>query len=63
MAKDENDHAAQICLQWFVSEQVEEEATFGQVIAELKRIKDDGRGLIMLDRELGQRTFTPPTGA
>ena len=61
IAKDENDFAAQICLQWFITEQVEEEATFGRIIAELKRIKDDGRGLIMLDRELAQRTFTPPT--
>lgn len=62
IAKDENDFAAQICLQWFVTEQVEEEASFGQIIAELKRIEGDGRGLIMLDRELGQRTFTPPSG-
>ncbi|MDT8419796.1 MAG: ferritin [Desulfuromonadales bacterium] len=62
IAKDENDFAAQICLQWFITEQVEEEASFGQIIAELKRIEGDGRGLIMLDRELGQRTFTPPAG-
>lgn len=62
IAKDENDFAAQICLQWFVTEQVEEEATFGQIIAELKLIEGDGRGLIMLDRELAQRTFTPPAG-
>jgi len=62
IAKDENDFAAQICLQWFITEQIEEEATFGQIIAELKRIEGDGRGLIMLDRELGQRTFTPPAG-
>lgn len=62
IAKDENDFAAQISLQWFITEQVEEEATFGQLIAELKRVQDDGRGLIMLDRELAQRTFTPPTG-
>ena len=62
IARDENDFAAQICLQWFITEQVEEEASFGQIIAELKRIEGDGRGLIMLDRELGQRTFTPPAG-
>ncbi|HKJ05373.1 MAG TPA: ferritin [Geopsychrobacteraceae bacterium] len=62
IAKDENDFAAQICLQWFITEQVEEESSFGQIISELKRVKDDGRGLIMLDRELGQRTFTPPAG-
>ena len=62
LAKEDNDHAAQICLQWFITEQIEEESTFRQVIAELKLVKDDGRGLIMLDRELGQRTFTPPAG-
>lgn len=62
LAKEDNDHAAQICLQWFITEQIEEESTFRKVIAELKLIKDDGRGLIMLDRELGQRTFTPPAG-
>lgn len=62
IAREEDDFAAQICLQWFVTEQVEEEASFGQIIAELKRIEGDGRGLIMLDRELGQRAFTPDEG-
>lgn len=62
LAKEENHHALQIFLQWFVNEQVEEEATFGQVVAELKLVEGDGRGLLMLDRELGQRSFTEPAG-
>ncbi len=62
LAKEEGHHALQIFLQWFVNEQVEEEATFGQLVAELKLVEGDGRGLLMLDRELGSRSFTPPAG-
>ncbi|MDY0292076.1 MAG: ferritin [Desulfuromonadaceae bacterium] len=55
-AQDEKNHAAQIFLQWFVTEQVEEEASVGEIISKLKRIKDDGRGLMMVDQELAKRT-------
>ena len=50
------DHASNTFLQWFVTEQVEEEATASNVIQQLKLIGDDGNGLFMLDRELGQRS-------
>lgn len=60
LAKKESDHAAQIMLQWFVTEQVEEEASFSLIIRKLKRVEGDGRGLLLLDQELGQRTFVPP---
>lgn len=60
LAKQEGSHAAQIFLQWFVTEQVEEEASFGLIIKKLERIADDGRGLLMLDTELQARTFVPP---
>ena len=60
LAQQEKNHAAQIFLQWFVTEQVEEEASASHIIAKLKRIKDDGRGLMMIDQELAQRTFTSP---
>lgn len=60
LAKKEKDHALEILLQWFVNEQVEEEASFGQVLSDLKLVKDDGRGLLMLNRELGARVFVPP---
>jgi ferritin len=61
LAKDESNHAAQIMLQWFVTEQVEEEANFSLIIRKLKRVEGDGRGLLLLDQELGQRVFVPPT--
>jgi len=60
VAQAEKDHAAVAFLQWFVTEQVEEEASAGDVVAQLRLIGNDGRGLLMLDRELGQRVFTPP---
>jgi len=59
LAQQEKNHAAQIFLHWFVTEQVEEEASVSHIIAKLKRIKDDGRGLMMIDQELAQRTFAP----
>lgn len=63
LARTEDSHAAQVFLQWFVTEQVEEEASFSLIIRKLSRVKDDGRGLLMVDQELGQRVFTPPAAA
>ena len=60
LAQDERDHATTIFLQWFVSEQVEEEATAGQLIDKLTLIGADNNGLFMLDKELALRVFTPP---
>ena len=60
LALDERDHATNIFLQWFVSEQVEEEATAGSLVDKLKLIGKDANGLFMLDTELGQRVFTMP---
>ena len=51
----ESDHATQSFLQWFVDEQVEEEANAYNVIQDLKRVAESAHGLFMLDRELGQR--------
>jgi ferritin len=56
IATDEQDHAAAILLQWFVTEQVEEEASTSRVVDMLERIGDSGHGLLLLDRELGTRT-------
>lgn len=56
IAAEETDHAAGILLQWFVSEQVEEEASTSRVVDMLERIGDSGHGLLLLDRELGTRT-------
>ncbi|MFA5700570.1 MAG: ferritin [Desulfuromonas sp.] len=57
-AQTEKNHAAQIFLQWFVTEQVEEEASVSQIITHLKRVKEDGRGLMMVDQELSKRSAT-----
>ncbi|QZE15734.1 ferritin [Halosquirtibacter laminarini] len=57
VAISENDHATKSFLQWFVDEQVEEESTVGDIINNLKLIKGDGQGILMMDRELGARTF------
>ena len=55
LAKKENDYATQVALQWFINEQVEEEATAGKVVDRLKIAGDDGAALLMLDNELGSR--------
>jgi ferritin len=60
LALEKHDHATNIFLQWFVSEQVEEEATAGTLVDKLKLIGKDANGLFMLDSELAQRTFTMP---
>ena len=57
LSRDENDFASQGMLQWFVDEQVEEEESTLAVAQKLKLVANDGRGLLMLDTELGQRTF------
>jgi ferritin len=54
----ENDHATRGFLQWFVDEQVEEEASADAIVEQLKLIKNAPGGLYMLDKELGRRTFT-----
>ncbi len=56
------DHATHIFLQWFVTEQVEEEASADEVVQQLKLIGKDSSGLFMLDRELGQRAFASSAG-
>ena len=60
IAISENDHAAKSFLNWFVDEQVEEEASMEGIVNKLKLIGGKGNGLLMIDKELGARTFTPP---
>lgn len=59
IADEENDRAASIMLQWFVTEQVEEEASVTAVIDMLKLVSDSGHGVLMADRELGTRVAGP----
>lgn len=57
----EKDHATQIFLHWYVTEQVEEESNDNEIIAQLRIIRDDAQALMMLDRELAARMTTVPT--
>lgn len=59
VAIKENDHSVKSFLEWYVDEQVEEEATMTKLIAKLKMIKGEGLGLLTLDNELSSRKFTP----
>lgn len=56
LVASEKDFASQALLDWFVTEQVEEEKTVGQIVDDLKRIGSDGNGLFQLDKDLGTRT-------
>ncbi len=54
-AVKEKDYASEVFLQWFVTEQVEEEKSAGEVVEALKMIGDAGPALLMFDREMGKR--------
>lgn len=59
LSDSEKDHATYNMLQWFVSEQVEEEDNVSNLIEKIKLMKDAPGGLFMLDKELATRVFTP----
>ena len=59
LADEENDRAAGIMLQWFVTEQVEEEDSVSKVIDMLRLVGEKGPGLLMADRDLAQRAAPP----
>ena len=63
IAIEEKDHATQIFLQWFVTEQIEEEANDNEIISKLKLVGNEGNGLFMIDKELAGRVFTPPAAS
>ena len=60
ISMEEKDYATTAFLQWFITEQVEEEASVSEMLSNLKLIDGKGHGLLMLDKELAQRTFVPP---
>jgi ferritin len=60
LAVAEKDHASNMFLQWFVTEQVEEEATAMDILGKLEIAGDTAGGLYMLDKEMAGRIFTPP---
>ncbi len=60
VAEEVKDRAAISFLDWYIKEQVEEEANVSKLIATLKLIGDDKHALLMLDKELATRVFNPP---
>ncbi|MSR01660.1 MAG: ferritin [Gemmatimonadetes bacterium] len=55
LAATDKDWATQATLQWFITEQVEEEKTSSEIVATLRMIGDNASGLYMFDKELGRR--------
>lgn len=55
IAQKEKDYPAQIMLQWFIEEQVEEEKTASEIVEQLKLIGDRGPALLILNHQLGSR--------
>ncbi|MDD3689281.1 MAG: ferritin [Synergistaceae bacterium] len=55
LAIAEKDYASQVFLQWFVSEQVEEEASADEIVKKIEMIGEGRHGIYMLDKELGKR--------
>ena len=60
IAIQEHDHSTNIFLQWFVTEQVEEEASADELLNKVKLVGDNPQGLYILDKELSARTFVMP---
>ncbi len=59
IAYEEKDHASVSELQWFITEQVEEEANVSDILDQLKMVNGEGAGLFILDREMKARSFVP----
>lgn len=58
-ANDESDFATTSFLQWFINEQVEEEASASLLVTKIKMVKDNPSALYLFDQELAQRVFVP----
>ena len=62
LASEEGDVESFTLLEWFLNEQVEEEATVEKILGQLGHVGDDGPALLLLDRDLGTRTLSPQPG-
>jgi len=60
LAVKEKDHASNMFLQWFVAEQVEEEANVDDIIQKLKLTEEAKGALFLMDKDMGARVFVPP---
>ena len=63
VAVEEKDHATRVFLQWFITEQVEEESNVKEIVDRLKMIGDNGAAMIMIDEKLSQRAAPAPAAA
>lgn len=63
LAVDKKDLPLQVMLQWFINEQVEEEATVEEIVDRLKLIGGDGPAIYLIDREMGTRKSTSSSSA
>ena len=61
LTREENDFPAQNFIEFFVKEQVEEEETFRNYIDTIRFIDGNPHAMLLLDQELAQRVFVPPT--
>jgi ferritin len=59
IALEERDYATESFLRWYIDEQVEEEAGAEAILSQVERLDGHGNGMMMMDRELGSRVFTP----
>jgi ferritin len=59
VALEVKDHSTYAFLQWYITEQVEEEANMDGVLKRLKLVENDGRGILLLDGELAARVYVP----
>ena len=63
VAEEIKDRATFNELQWFIAEQVEEEANAEALVNKLRLTKDAPAALFMIDNELATRVFTPPAAS
>lgn len=61
IAVEEKDHATNNILQWFIAEQVEEEANVENIVNQLIMIDGFGHGILMMDRDFKTRSFVDET--
>ena len=58
VALGEKDYASQVQIQWFITEQVEEEKTATHIVDQLRTIPEKGGAMIFMDKQLGKRAAT-----
>jgi ferritin len=59
IAREENEYLTEPLLAWFTNEQIEEENNTSRIASQIAMIENDQAGILMLDRELGARAFSP----